>query len=72
MSLHAKFDALMNESMKDPQVAAAFRAAKERQKRLIESECRHGNCVVLTDPIDPHYEAGWGPVGCPCQDEVSA
>lgn len=57
------------ESMKDPEYATLARAADERQARLVESLCSEGNCVVLTDPDDPEYEGGWGPVDCPCQDD---
>ena len=69
MSLHDELDAHIAKAMRDPAYAAAVRAAEERDARLIESTCSEGNCMVLTDPLDPEYEAGWGPVGCPCQDE---
>lgn len=69
MSAHFDaFEADHAEWMKDPEYAAAYRAAEERSARLVESPCSEGVCVVLTDPHDPEYEAGWGPVGCPCQD----
>lgn len=64
-----ELDAHIAESMKDPEYAAAVKAAEEREARLVQSECSERNCVVLTDPQDPEYEAGWGPVGCPCQDD---
>ena len=54
--------------MQDPEFAAAYRAAEEREARLIEGRCPEGNCLVRTDPQNPAYESGWGPVGCPCQD----
>lgn len=69
MSAHQdEFGAYLAEQMKDPEFAAAYAAAQERDARLVESMCSEGNCVVLTDPLDPEYDAGWGPVGCPCQD----
>jgi hypothetical protein len=58
------------ESMKDPEYAAAFRAAEERHARLLERPCREGNCVELYDPESGESDGGWGPVGCPCQDEA--
>lgn len=63
------FDADLAESMKDPEFAAAYKAAKERHARLLERPCREGNCVELYDPETGESDAGWGPVGCPCQDD---
>jgi hypothetical protein len=67
-----ELDAHIAESMKDPEYAAAFRAAEERQARLLERPCREGNCVELYDPETGESDSGWGPVGCPCQDENPA
>lgn len=40
-----------------------------RAARLLERPCREGNCVELYDPETGESDGGWGPVGCPCQDE---
>lgn len=68
MTHHDELDAHIAESMKDPEYAAAFRAAQKRHERLIERPCREGNCVELYDPETRETHGGWGPVGCPCQD----
>lgn len=65
--MREELDAHIAESMKDPEFAVAYAAAQERDKRLVKSTCSEGNCVVFTDPQDPEYESGWGPVDCPCQ-----
>lgn len=65
-----ELDADIAESMKDPEYAAAYRAAEERHKRLVERPCREGNCVELYDPLTGQSdESGWGPVDCPCRDD---
>lgn len=67
---HCELDEHIAESMKDPEYAAAYRAASERMDRLLERPCSEGNCVELYDPETGESDSGWGPVGCPCQDEV--
>lgn len=67
-----ELDAHIAESMKDPEYAAAHKAARERVDRLLERPCREGNCVELYDPETGESDSGWGPVGCPCQDESPA
>ena len=64
-----ELDAHIAESMKDPEYAAAFKAAEERHARLLERPCREGNCVEFYDPKTGESESGWGPVGCPCQED---
>lgn len=66
---HDELDAHIAESMKDPEYAAAYRAAEERNARLLERPCSEGNCVELYDPETGESDSGWGPVGCPCQDD---
>lgn len=63
-----ELEAHIAESMKDPEYAAAYRAAEEREARLRKRPCSEGNCVELFDPETGESDGGWGPVGCPCQD----
>lgn len=54
----------MTRAMKASMVRAERRAAT-----LIERECSEGYCVELIDPKTGENTGGWGPVGCPCQNE---
>ena len=69
VQFHDELDAHIAESMKDPEYAAAYKAASERDARLLERPCREGNCVELYDPETGESDSGWGPVGCPCQND---
>ena len=55
--------------MSTPEGRAALAEAEEREKRLIQQLCREGNCVELIDPLTSENMGGWGPVGCPCQND---
>lgn len=46
-----------------------YDAAAKRHARLIEQPCSEDNCIELIDPETGENTGGWGPVGCPCQDE---
>lgn len=52
---------------KDLEIVAAYRAAEEREARLLERPCSEGHCVELYNPETGEGDGGWGPVGCPCQ-----
>jgi hypothetical protein len=40
-----------------------------RNGDLEKRPCREGNCVELFCPCGAPDGSGWGPVGCPCQDD---
>lgn len=65
--MHDELDAFIAEICKDPEVEQAYREASERD--LEERPCSHGNCTELWDRATGENTGGWGPVGCPCQNE---
>lgn len=48
-----------------------YEAASKNLGRLVEQPCSEGCCVELIDPETGENTGGWGPVGCPCQGEVT-
>lgn len=70
MKFRDELDDHIAESMKDPEYAALYRAAEARHARMCERPCSEGNCVELYDPETGESDSGWGPVGCPCQDNA--
>lgn len=57
------------ELMSTAEGRAALAEVEEQEKYLIERPCSAGNCVELIDSRTGEDTGGWGPVGCPCQDD---
>ena len=57
--------------MRDPLTFRAHYEVQELQQYIEERPCSEGHCVELIDTRTGENTGGWGPVGCPCQDEDS-
>lgn len=57
------------ELAKTPEGRKALADAEERERHVVERPCSAGNCVDLIDERTGENTGGWGPVGCPCQDD---
>lgn len=51
-----------------PQGRAAIARARARAERSIATPCPWGWCINEYDPVDRMLLAGYGPVGCPCEN----
>lgn len=62
-------DEIRAELSSTPEGRAALAEAEEREKYLVERPCSADNCIDLIDTRTGENTGGWGPVGCPCQEE---
>ncbi len=69
---HCELDDHIAESMKDPDFAAAFKAAAERFEASVAFTCPRGCCEERLIPGDGDWQTGVGPVDCPHRDDDAA